>query len=133
MGGAMGQLRQELDNALAALGITSSQCNMLIALAEEPGISGADLARKCRVTPQTIHKMLVAAEKEGWLKREKRPTNDKAIYTNLSREGVRLLNRARPTRLEVVKTMLKNFSASEIQIFEDFIQRCSKNLSGISN
>lgn len=129
----MGQLRQEMDNALASAGITSAQCNMLVALAEEPEISGADLARKCRVTPQTIHKMLIAAEKEGWLKREKRPTNEKSIYTSLTPDGLRILSKARPVRLEVIKTMLKGFSRSEIQQFQDFAQKCSRNLGSSSS
>jgi DNA-binding MarR family transcriptional regulator len=129
LGGAMAELRQELDTALAAAGVTSAQANMLVALAAQPDIPGAELARKCKVTPQTIHKMLVSAEKEGWLKREKKPDNDKALFLNLTAEGRKVLSKAQPARLQVIKRMLRGFSAADLAQFQGFAVRCSNNLT----
>jgi DNA-binding MarR family transcriptional regulator len=124
------QLRQSMDTALSPLGVTSAQYTMLAALAEQPEVSGAELARKCRVTPQTTHKMLIAIETEGWIQREKQPTNEKSVFVRLTPSGERVLNKARPARFEVVKSMLRGFSSADVQNFSIFINKCQENLDG---
>ncbi|MCB0347653.1 MAG: MarR family transcriptional regulator [Bdellovibrionales bacterium] len=123
------ELRQNMDKALLPLGITSAQYSMLSILSEDPNISGADLARKCKVTPQTIHKMIVFSENEGWIKRERHPSNDKNLFTTLSARGRRLLSKARPARLDVIKVMFKGFSSSEVQAFQRLMDKACKNLA----
>jgi hypothetical protein len=47
-------LRLEMDGALRDMGLTTPQYAALSVLGDEPGLSGAELARRCFVTPQTI-------------------------------------------------------------------------------
>ena len=53
------RLRQRLDAELARLGITAPQNAVLLAVAGNPRISNAELARAAFVTPQTMQGILV--------------------------------------------------------------------------
>ena len=62
-----------MDERLKPMGVTTSQVQMLDALRTHPGASGAQLARACRVTPQTAQGFLARAEREGWIVRMSLP------------------------------------------------------------
>ena len=51
-------LRSRMDEELRGVGLTTPQYAALSALGEEPGASGAGLARRCFVTPQTMNGIL---------------------------------------------------------------------------
>src|SRR3712207_8022525 len=55
-------LRSEMDGALRGVGLTTPQYAALSVLEGEEGISGALLARRCFVTPQTMNGILVNLE-----------------------------------------------------------------------
>lgn len=122
------QLRQSMDNVLLPIGITSSQYTALSVLSEQQQASGAEIARKCRMTPQAAHKLISAIESNGWLKREYQPANKKTFLLRLTPPGERTLAKARPERLVVLQKMLKGFSSEELKGLGDFLNRCIDNL-----
>jgi len=126
----MHRLRQSMDKQLSPLGITTAQYAALSVLIEQPEVSGAEIARKCRVTPQTAHQLLTALEANGWVKREKHPSNEKVLWVKLTTGGETIVKKARPERLKVVQTMLKGFSPADLNKFTGFLDRCRNNLPG---
>jgi len=80
-------LRVLMDEDLQPLGITTSQLRMLWSIAENPGISGAKVARLCSVTPQSGQTTLAMMETQGWVRR--RPSEAS------HRKGQRILVKAR--------------------------------------
>ena len=47
-----------MDDALATVDLTTPQYAALSELSKEQGLSNAELARRCFVTPQTMHQIL---------------------------------------------------------------------------
>jgi hypothetical protein len=79
--------RERVEERLRPLGVTMAQLQVLTPLVDEPGMSGAQLARVRHVSPQTIHALLMATE-ERWV--------DPAI--NTSREQSHIASDADATR-----------------------------------
>src|SRR3981081_2299660 len=66
---AQAALHAALAGALREHGATLPQYAVLSALAEEPGLSNADLARRAFVTPQTLNQVLRELENKRWAPR----------------------------------------------------------------
>jgi DNA-binding MarR family transcriptional regulator len=84
-----------LDEELQPLGITTSQLRMLWSIAENPGISGAKMARLCSVTPQSGQATLWMMEAHGWVRRRPSEANHRVLVAELTGKGQRILLKAR--------------------------------------
>jgi DNA-binding MarR family transcriptional regulator len=120
--------RDRLDEDLRPYGITTAQLQILFMLRSEPGVSGAKLARLCRVTPQTTQTLLKTIERNGWVERHKHAENERILLVSLTRSGLSLLERSRATALRIQKQMLAGFHRDEIRLLESMLERCIHNL-----
>lgn len=95
---ALWQLRQvlprALDEELEPLGISMSQFGTLNALAVKGALSGADLARRAAVRPQTMSVALVALVEAGLLDRRPHPVHRRVVLFDLTSQGRQLWRRA---------------------------------------
>ena len=87
--------RVVLDEELQPLGITTSQLRMLWSIAENPGISGAKMARLCSVTPQSGQATLAMMEAQGWVRRRPSESTHRILVAELTSKGARVLLKAR--------------------------------------
>ncbi len=87
--------RVVLDDELQPLGITTSQLRMLWSIAENPGISGAKMARLCSVTPQSGQATLAMMEAQGWVRRRPSEATHRVLVAELTGKGERILLKAR--------------------------------------
>jgi DNA-binding MarR family transcriptional regulator len=87
--------RVVLDDELQPLGITTSQLRMLWSIAENPGISGAKMARLCSVTPQSGQATLAMMEAQGWVRRRPSEATHRVLVAELTSKGQRILVKAR--------------------------------------
>jgi len=62
-------LRLGIDEELRELGVTTPQYAAMSVLAEEPGLSNAQLARRSFVTPQTMNQILARLGASGMVER----------------------------------------------------------------
>src|SRR5690242_3319762 len=71
----MQTLRQNIESALRAQGVELSFVHAMVlkTLAKEPGISGAQLARRVTVTAQSMNGLLKGMERLGHVMREPHP------------------------------------------------------------
>lgn len=84
-------LRSRMDEELRPQGVTTAQLHVLKAVRDEPGASGAQLARVCFITPQSAQELLKELERGGWILREH--GQGRVLLTRLTPEGDRLLKR----------------------------------------
>ena len=91
---AQDALNAAMTAALGDFGATLPQYAVLTALAEEPGLSNADLARRTFVTPQTMNQVLRELEQRGWVSRHPHPGHGRILQAELTDGG-----RADPDRL----------------------------------
>ncbi|MBA8922868.1 DNA-binding MarR family transcriptional regulator [Kutzneria viridogrisea] len=87
-------LRSRMDAGLARYGLTTPQYAVLALLADQPGISNAELARRAFVTPPTMIRIVTTLAELGLLTRQGTPVEGRARSTRLTEEGRRRLNAA---------------------------------------
>ncbi|MFD7786205.1 MarR family winged helix-turn-helix transcriptional regulator [Streptomyces nojiriensis] len=79
---------------LRTYGLTMTQYTVLLALSREGGMSGAQLARSCGVTQQSMSSVLANMESKDLIRRETSPVHAKVQIATLNDQGRTLLDRA---------------------------------------
>jgi len=122
------RLRQRLDAELARLGITAPQNAVLLAIAGNPRISNADLARSAFVTPQTMQGILVNLERGGLIVRSPHPEHGRVIMTELTKAGQKAVADGAKAADAVERQMLSRLSTDEARQLCDLLKRCAAAL-----
>ena len=89
------------DAALRPFDLTVPQYAALLLLAGQPGLSGAELARRALVTPQTMSTVLANLERKGLVDRAVHPVHSRIVEVRLTDRGADLLRRADQAALRV--------------------------------
>jgi DNA-binding MarR family transcriptional regulator len=94
--------RGRADEALQTHGLSVAEYAVLRRLAEAPGLSGAELARRCGVSAPTINGLLTGLEHDGLVERLPDPQGGRCILGRLTVEGERAVEQGHATveRLE---------------------------------
>jgi DNA-binding MarR family transcriptional regulator len=92
---AQAAARLTLERALADLGVTPPQFAVLTMLRAYPGLSGADLARVARLTPQTVGVIIRNLERDGAIRKTPHPVHGRVLQWTLTRRGGTLLDKCR--------------------------------------
>ena len=111
-------LRDRLEVQLRPLGVTAAQLHVLAALTREPDSSGAHLARYCQVTPQTMHALLSAAERHGWVRRKPHAQNEHTLLATLTPEGRRIFARGKAIAMRLQRRMLSALTPDDVARLE---------------
>ena len=124
-------LRQRIDEALRKQGVELSfaQFAALFNLHNDPGVTGARLARRAFVSAQTMNAALRALEREGYIERQRHPSR-RADSWSLTKAGLAELSRARKVGSAVFERMLGAFDKEEIVAFVAYLRRCIAALDG---
>jgi len=125
-------LRQQLDCALRRQGVGLSLAHMaaLFALADEPGATGAMLARHEMITAQAMNTVLRRLERDGYIERRPQPNNRRADCWHATPAGARQLARGRAAGEPVFRRMLAPLSAREQSELQRLLARCVTALEG---
>jgi DNA-binding MarR family transcriptional regulator len=76
-----------VNDAIAGHGVTTAQLGLLRQLANEPGLSGAELARRLLISPQGVQLALTALERRGLVERKQDPQHGRILQAYLTDEG----------------------------------------------
>jgi MarR family transcriptional regulator, organic hydroperoxide resistance regulator len=124
------QFRVRMDDQLRPQGVTTAQMQVLFAVRNAPGSSGAQLARACYITPQTAQTLLKHLEAAGFIVRGKDPVNDRIVTASITPQGERLAQVVEKRALEVHKVLWKGISEPELARLSSMLDRCLSNLDG---
>jgi DNA-binding MarR family transcriptional regulator len=83
-----------MDGALAQFGLTAPQYAVLAFVADEPGISNAELARRAYVAAPTMIRIVSGLEASGLLTRAPERRGGRLLAAQLTAEGQRRLQQA---------------------------------------
>lgn len=126
------QVRAHLDEALGRHGVTMASYAAMAALDEDPGLSNADLARRCFVTPQTMNRIVRDLEADGRVVRSPDPEHGRIRRTDLTPDGASLVAQC-GREVEVVHDrMLADLSPREVATLQEMLQRCLRGLQGVA-
>lgn len=121
------RLRARMDAGLAEFGLTAPQYGVLVLLAEHPGISNAELARKFFVTPPTMIRMVTALEEAGLLVRHEHPAEGRVKKTELTGKGRARLNSA-SAHVRTQEELLAKYAGEHRAIIWDWLNTCADAL-----
>lgn len=76
-----------VNEAISEHGVSTAQIGLLRQLANEPGLSGAELARRLLITPQGVQLALTALERRGLVERKQDPRHGRILQAYLTDEG----------------------------------------------
>ncbi|MEU6787144.1 MarR family transcriptional regulator [Nonomuraea angiospora] len=115
--------------AVRPAGLTVPQYATLFALADNPGISGAALARACLVTPQAMTVVLKNLEERGLIERSPHPWHRNVLETRLSEAGRAALKAADDRAVVIERAIADEFSAAEQEQLRGLLARCGEAIA----
>ncbi|MFI6735794.1 MarR family winged helix-turn-helix transcriptional regulator [Nonomuraea sp. NPDC050451] len=110
--------------AVRPAGLTVPQYATLFALADNPGISGAALARACLVTPQAMTVVLKNLEERGLIERSPHPWHRNVLETRLTEAGRAALEAADERAVVIERAIAGEFSVEERVQLRGLLTRC---------
>jgi DNA-binding MarR family transcriptional regulator len=122
--------RQAIEESLRRQRIDLSFAHFvaLYTLSSEPGVAGAELARRGFVTAQTMNTLLRRLEKDGSIERRPNPANQRADSWSLTKAGQARLDRARVVAEGVWSGMFDSFKEQEVKQLQRLLERCLAGL-----
>src|SRR5271167_1470527 len=122
--------RSQMDERLRPQGVTTAQLQVLKVIRDEPGGSGAQLARACYVTPQSAQALLKSLEDGGWIIRTKDAVNDRILIAKLTPSGVKLLETGEKLARVIEERLWEGIADSAVEALNKTLARCLENLEG---
>jgi DNA-binding MarR family transcriptional regulator len=100
-----------------------------LAIGEDPGVTAAEVARRCLVTAQTMTTVLANLSDKAFVDRRPHPSIGQVQQTFLTPQGKRVLGKADVAAVSVEKRLVASLSSKETQQLEMLLERCIANLS----
>ncbi|EID56437.1 MarR family winged helix-turn-helix transcriptional regulator [Saccharomonospora xinjiangensis] len=116
--------------ALRPLGLTVAQYAALLTLSQNPGISGAGLARACLVTPQAAAAVLKTLEAKALVERFTDDWNLNVRPARLTPKGLDLLRRADEAAVRIERAIRDALSPGERTELRELLHRCRAAIDG---
>jgi DNA-binding MarR family transcriptional regulator len=126
----MQTFRQLVDSTIRARGMEISFPHFMVlkTLAQEPGLSGAQLARRTSVTAQSMNGLLRGMESTGMIVREKHPENRRTDAWFMTRSGLRQVTEAGEIADEIINRMLAAISKADATRLAELLNECATAL-----
>jgi DNA-binding MarR family transcriptional regulator len=121
---AQAALHAQMARALHEHGVTLAQFAVLTALAEEPGLSNAELARRAFITPQSMNENLRELEQRGWIVRSHHPTHGRIRQTELTEQGRATLQNCDATVTAIEQRMLADLDLEQRHQLATALRTC---------
>ncbi|WP_033821939.1 MarR family winged helix-turn-helix transcriptional regulator [Kitasatospora sp. MBT63] len=118
--------------ALREFDLTVPQYSVLLLLSGSSGMSAAQLARECMVTPQTMSTVLANLEKHGLIARSSSELHQKVVVNRATEAGQALVRRADRAALRVEGALSGEFAPDELALFESFLERAVRVLGELA-
>jgi DNA-binding MarR family transcriptional regulator len=121
-------LRQAMEEVLRPLGMTVTHYACLELLAQRPGLSNSELARRAFVTRQSMNVLLQALERDGEVTRPAHASVGKILPAQLTPRGRRSLDNASAAVRAVELRMLSDLTDSEQSAAARILRKMGQSL-----
>jgi MarR family transcriptional regulator, organic hydroperoxide resistance regulator len=116
------------ESVLRGYGLTMIQYTVLLTLSRTEAMSGAQLARACGVTQQSMASVLTGLRNKGLIDRQPSAVHAKVMVTTLTAAGRRLLDRAYQEVNVLERALTDRFSRDEHRQFCELLDRATATL-----
>lgn len=112
-----------VNDAVSDYGVGSAQIGMLRQLAGEPGLSGAELARRLLISPQAAQLALKGLERRGLIVRRQDPEHGRILQAYLTEQGAAVAASVVGAALEAHRKVFGVLSADEQTTLRELLGR----------
>jgi DNA-binding MarR family transcriptional regulator len=118
--------QQAKEQALRPYGITPAQLAALTILSDHDGITAAELARQCQVTPQTMNSTIARLDARGLVQRTAHPVHRTLIEIRLTSQGSELFERADARAAALDAEIAAELTPAELAALKDLLARVTR-------
>ncbi len=122
------RLRDRLDDAVRAHGVTTTEYVTLSVLRTHDGMSSAQLARWAFVTPQAMNVVITALEKRRLVRRRRDPQHGRVLRTSVTRKGLDVLDRCDGAMDAIEADMLGQMTPESVETLKHLLAECAHSL-----
>ena len=119
-----------VNEAISAHGVTTAQIGLMRQLANEPGLSGAELARRLLISPQGAQLALAALERRGLVERKQDPQHGRILQAYLTDEGRAVTSAVLTDALAAHERVFGVLTSDEQQLLHDLLGRVVEKGTG---
>lgn len=120
---------QLLEQALRPLGLTQTQYSALVRLTMDGAVSGAELARRCGVTAQSMGVAVLGLADRGLVERHAHPTHGRIIEISVTPDGETLAEQAQEAVQPCEQEALAPFTENEKSQLKADLRRMLRSLN----
>jgi DNA-binding MarR family transcriptional regulator len=119
-----------VNEAIREHGVSTAQIGVLRQLANEPGLSGAELARRLLITPQGVQLALTALEKRGLVQRKQDPQHARILQAYLTESGREVAAAVVQDAMTAHESVFGVLSASEQEALRELLAKVVEKGTG---
>ncbi|MHA3020325.1 MarR family winged helix-turn-helix transcriptional regulator [Mycobacterium sp. BMJ-28] len=119
-----------VNEAISPHGVSTAQIGVLRQLANESGLSGAELARRLLISPQGVLLALTALERRGLLERKQDPSHGRILKAYLTDEGRSVAAAVIQDAVAAHEAVFGVLSAQEQKTLRDLLSRVVEKGTG---
>lgn len=121
------------EHVLRDHGMTPAQQSALAILSDHDGITAAELARKCAVTPQTMNSTLGRLEKRRLIERRPHPMHGTLIEIRLTPEGRKLFESADTRVADLDAALADALTRDELATLKKLLQKVAATATAVTS
>lgn len=119
-----------VNDAVSGHGVSTAQIGVLRQLLNQPGLSGAELARRLLISPQGVQLALTALERRGLVERRQDPQHKRILRAYLTDEGRTVVTTVIGDAVAAHEKVFGVLSAEEQQTLRDLLGRVVEKGTG---
>ena len=119
-----------VNDAVSEHGVSTAQIGMLRQLATEPGLSGADLARRLLISPQGVQLALKELERRGLVERKQDPQHGRILQAFLTDQGRKVAEAVVSDAIAAHAKVFGVLSSDEQETLRDLLGRVIEQGTG---
>ncbi|MCX4091348.1 MarR family winged helix-turn-helix transcriptional regulator [Nocardia sp. alder85J] len=119
-----------VNEGISEHGVTTAQIGLMRQLANEPGLSGAELSRRLLITPQGVQMALTALERRGLVERKPDPQHGRIIQAYLTDEGRKVTSAVVTDAIAAHEKVFGVLTAEEQRTLHDLLSRVVEQGTG---
>jgi DNA-binding MarR family transcriptional regulator len=111
------------EQRLRPLGMATAHYALLISVHTEPGLTGAELARRLGVTPQAVASLVTRLEKNGQLERREHPRHRHVQELHLTDAGCEALRLADRVIVDIEQRIAEELGVEDVAQLRALLDR----------
>jgi DNA-binding MarR family transcriptional regulator len=115
--------------ALEPLGLRPPHFGVMTLIATDPGLTQQELAKRSHIDASSMVAVVDELEELGYAERQTHPGDRRKHAVHLTKEGKRVLGRARAAAVQTAKEVLGPLDQSEIETLRHLLRK----LAGVEN